>query len=121
MIQCAPPLWTFVPLRCSLPAKRVEHQYVRHGHGEYPEHSRECAPGARPEVRRKTTTLAPMLCPRAAFDLPKGVFMQVRSVRKVLMIEVSAARGAVGAKRKEPRREHHPAGPDRRDTRRRPQ
>jgi hypothetical protein len=53
VIQCAPPFRTFVPLPCSLPATGVEHQYVPHGHGEYPEHSRECAPAPLPEARRK--------------------------------------------------------------------
>lgn len=59
-----------------------------------PEHSRECAPTARPAAS------AP--APRGAFEALKGVFMQVRSVWKVFMILVSAGLSAVGAQRKEP-------------------
>ncbi|GGL21957.1 hypothetical protein GCM10010095_03740 [Streptomyces anthocyanicus] len=44
--------------------------------------------------------------PRGAFEALKGAFMQVRSVCKVIMIQVSAALSAVGAQRKEPRSEH---------------
>lgn len=36
--------------------------------------------------------------PRAAFECLKAVFMQVRSVWKMFMIGVSAARTTVGAK-----------------------
>ncbi len=52
----------------------------------------------RPPPPRHT---APAPAPRGAFEAPKGVFMQVRSVWKVFMILVSAALSAVGAQRKE--------------------
>lgn len=57
----------------------------------------------RPLHRAPAASAAP---PQGAFEALKEVFMQVRSVWKVFMIELSAALSAVGAQRKEPRSEH---------------
>ncbi|GEC05170.1 hypothetical protein SSP24_28250 [Streptomyces spinoverrucosus] len=45
---------------------------------------------------RSAVELSDDSTPSAAFEPPKDAFMQVRSVRKLLMIGVSAARRAVG-------------------------
>lgn len=55
---------------------------------------------------RRAPVASTAVYPRGPFEALKGAFMQVRSVCKVIMIQVSAALSAVGAQRKEPRSEH---------------